>query len=229
MAVHNADIASLFNRLADLLEIEGANAFRIRAHRRAAQTIEDLPVGAAEMIAKGEDLAELPGIGADLSAKVHEIVATGRLKLLEEVEARTPSTLAALTTLPGLGPKRVHALHEKLGITTLDQLARAAAAQKVRTLPGFSERMEARIIEEIAKHRTSEQRWKISTAADFATISAHDGTLCSLEMAPFRIHKFRLQAAARHELEWLAAALTREGAPCVTHVTLSPDDTLRLN
>jgi DNA polymerase (family 10) len=168
MAVHNADIASLFNRLADLLEIEGANAFRIRAYRRAAQTIEDLPVGAAEMIARGEDLAELPGIGDDLSAKIHEIVATGRLKLLEEVEARTPSTLAALTTLPGLGPKRVHALHEKLGITTLDQLARAAAAHKVRTLPGFSEKMEARIIEEIGKHRTSEQRWKISTAADFA-------------------------------------------------------------
>jgi len=168
MAVHNADIASLFNRLADLLEIEGANAFRIRAYRRAAQTIEDLPVGAAEMIAKGEDLAELPGIGEDLAGKIGEIVATGRLNLLEEVEAHTPSTLAALTTLPGLGPKRVQALHERLGITSLDQLAHAAKSHKVRSLPGFSEKMEAHIIEEIGKHHATEQRWKISTAADFA-------------------------------------------------------------
>ncbi len=168
MAVHNADIASLFNRLADLLEIESANAFRVRAYRRAAQTIEDLPIGAAEMIEKGEDLSELPGIGHDLAGKIREIVETGRLKLLEEVEARTPSTLAALTALPGLGPKRVHALHESLAITTLDQLARAAAAHKVRSLPGFSAKMEAHILEEIGKHRTTEQRWKISTAADFA-------------------------------------------------------------
>jgi DNA polymerase (family 10) len=168
MAVHNADIASHFNRLADLLEIEGANAFRVRAYRRAAQTIEDLPVAAAEMIAKGESLAELPGIGEDLAAKIREIVATGRLTLLEDVEARTPSTLAVLTTLPGLGPRRVHALHEQLGISTLDQLARAAKAHKVRELPGFSEKMETHILEEIGKHRSTEQRWKISTAADFA-------------------------------------------------------------
>jgi DNA polymerase (family X) len=96
MAVHNADIANLFNRLADLLEIEGANVFRVRAYRRAAQTIEDLPTGAAEMIEKGEDLSELPGIGQDLAGKIREIVETGRLKLLEEVDALTPSTLAAL-------------------------------------------------------------------------------------------------------------------------------------
>jgi DNA polymerase (family X) len=73
-----------------------------------------------------------------------------------------------ITSLPGLGPKRVHALHESLGIATLDQLARAAEAHKVRSLPGFSAKMEAQIIEEIRKHRTAEQRWKISTAADFA-------------------------------------------------------------
>jgi DNA polymerase (family 10) len=174
MAVHNADIAKLFNRLADLLEIEGANAFRIRAYRRAAQTIEDLPVGAAEMIAKGEDLAKLPGIGKDLAGKIKEIVATGELKLLEEVEARTPSTLAVLTTIPGLGPKRVHALHESLGITSLDALAHAAKSHKVRALPGFSEKMEAHILKEIGKHRTTEQRFKISTAADFAeTLQAY--------------------------------------------------------
>jgi len=168
MAVHNADIARILNRLADLLEIEDANPFRIRAYRRAAQTIADLPTGAAELVAHGQDLSELPGIGKDLAGKIREIVETGRLTLLEEVEARTPSSLAVLTSLPGLGPKRVHALHERLGITTLDQLARAAKAHKLRALPGFSEKMEANILDAISKHRANEQRWKISTAADFA-------------------------------------------------------------
>lgn len=174
MAVHNADIAGLFNRLADLLEIDNANPFRIRAYRRAAQTIEDLPKSAAEMVASGEDLSELPGIGKDLAGKIAEIVETGRLGMLEEVEARTPSTLTELTALPGLGPKRVHALYERLGIKTLDQLARAAKAHKVCTLAGFSEKSEAKILVEISKHRASERRFKISTAEDFAeTLKAY--------------------------------------------------------
>jgi DNA polymerase (family 10) len=168
MAIHNADIADLFNRLADLLEIEGANPFRIRAYRRAAQTIEELPRSAADMVAGGEDLSDLPGIGKDLSAKIEEIVATGRLSMLGEVEARTPSTLTALTALPGLGPKRVHALYASLGIKTLDQLARAAKAHKLRALAGFSDKLEAKILDEIVQHRTEERRFKISTAEDFA-------------------------------------------------------------
>ena len=179
MAVHNADIANLFNRLADLLEIEGANPFRVRAYRTAAQTIEDLPKGAAEMVQTGEKLTELPGIGEDLAGKIKEIVETGHLKTLEEVEARTPSTLATLTMIPGLGPKRVHALHAVLGINTLQDLARAAQAHKIRDLPRFSEKIEAKIAEEVAKHVEAERRFKIATAEDFAE------TLCAfLSKAP---------------------------------------------
>lgn len=174
MTVHNADIAGFFNRLADLLEIDGANPFRIRAYRRAAQTIEDLPKSAAEMVAGGEDLSELPGIGKDLAGKIQEIVETGCLRTLEEVEAHIPSTLTELTALPGIGPKRVHALYEKLGIKTLDQLAHAAKAHKVRSLAGFSEKSEAKILDEIGKHRVKERRFRISTAEDFAeTLSAY--------------------------------------------------------
>ena len=79
MPVHNAEIAAAFDHLADLLEIEGANPFRVRAYRRAARTIEDLPRSAADFIASGEDLADLPGIGADLAGKVAEFVATKHL------------------------------------------------------------------------------------------------------------------------------------------------------
>ncbi len=168
MTVHNANIASTFNRLADLLEIEEANPFRVRAYRRAAQTIEDLPQSAADMIAQGKDLSKLPGIGKDLAGKIAEIVATGHLKLLDEVETRTPSTLATLTSLPGLGPKRVHVLHEALGVTTLEKLAKAAKAHKIRKLRGFSAKAEAKILEEIKRHRDVTRRFKISTAEDFA-------------------------------------------------------------
>ena len=77
MPVHNADIADQFNRLADLLEIEEANRFRVRAYRRAAQTIQEAPESAAAMVAEGRDLTELPGIGEDLAGKITEIVKTG--------------------------------------------------------------------------------------------------------------------------------------------------------
>ncbi|AWI62251.1 MULTISPECIES: DNA polymerase/3'-5' exonuclease PolX [Sinorhizobium] len=168
MTVHNADIAALFNRMADLLEIEAANPFRIRAYRRAASTIEDLPENVAQMMAEGRSLSDLPGIGEDLAGKIAEFVETGHLKSLEEVEARTPSALAALTAIPGLGPKRVHVLHQSLGITTLEQLAKAAREHRVRELPRFSAAIETKILDEIAKHRTAEKRFKISTAEDFA-------------------------------------------------------------
>lgn len=169
MGVHNADISALFNRTADLLEIEGANPFRIRAYRRAAATIDDLPENIAGMIAEGRPLSDLPGIGEDLAGKICEFVETGRLKALEEIEARTPSTLAALTTIPGLGPKRVHTLYEVLGIRSLDDLAKAAREGKLQSLPRFSAALEAKILDEIGKHRATEQRFKISTAEDFAS------------------------------------------------------------
>ncbi|HMN38412.1 MAG TPA: DNA polymerase/3'-5' exonuclease PolX [Hyphomicrobium sp.] len=168
MTVHNTDIANIFTKLADLLEIEGANPFRVRAYRRAAEVIVDLPKSATDMLRAGEDFEELPGIGEDLAGKIREIIKTGRLKALEEVEARTPSTLASLTTIPGLGPKRVHALHEKLGVATLAGLARAAGAHKIRRLRGFSEKIETKIEEELKKLRSAERRMRISTAGELA-------------------------------------------------------------
>ena len=63
MTVHNAEVATAFEEMADLLEIEGANPFRVRAYRFAARTLRDLPAEVAEMVAKGEDLTSLPGIG----------------------------------------------------------------------------------------------------------------------------------------------------------------------
>jgi DNA polymerase (family 10) len=174
MAIHNASIAEILRRVADLLEIEGANPFRIRAYRRAALTIEDLPQSAARMVAEGETLVGLPGIGKDLAGKITEIIETGHLKALAEIEARTPTTLAALTTVPGLGPKRVHQLHEALEIKTFKDLERAARAHNIRKLKGFTAKSEEKILAEIEESKTRELRFKIATAEDFAkTVCAY--------------------------------------------------------
>src|SRR5215831_11978226 len=103
MPVHNADIAAVFDEIADLLEIEGANLFRIRACRNAARTLRDLPGEVVGMVAKGEDLTELPGIGKDLSAKIKEIVKTGTAAMLDEHRKTVPARLTELLRIPGHG------------------------------------------------------------------------------------------------------------------------------
>lgn len=168
VAIHNADVAAQFNRMADLLEIEGANPFRVRAYRRAAQTIEDLPSSLMKMVEEGADLCELPGIGEDLAGKIREICATGHSAALEAVEARTPSTLAALTSIPGLGPKRVQLMHERLGINSLEDLEAAARTGKLRDLPRFGEALERKIVAELDKGKEIQHRFGIAAAEDFA-------------------------------------------------------------
>jgi len=195
MAVHNANIAETLRHVADLLEIEGANPFRIRAYRRAAQTVEDLPQSAAKMVADGKTLVGLPGIGKDLAGKITEIVNTGRLGALSEIEARTPTTLSALTTVPGLGPKRVHRLHEALGIKTLKDLERAARTHKIRELRGFTAKTEEKILAELERSREREQRFKIATAEDFAQ------TLCAYLQADPRIGRVVVAGSYRRRKE----------------------------
>lgn len=178
-AVHNSDIAEVFYRLAELLEIEGANPFRIRAYRRAAATVEDLAQPAATMLARGEYLAELPGIGDDLAGKIREICETGRLTALEEVEARTPSDLAKLAAVPGLGPKRVKVLHDVLGVSSVEDLLKAAAAGRVRELPRFGQAFEERLLKTLkAPPSAGAQRLRLSVAEEYATtLTAFLGSL----------------------------------------------------
>ncbi|WP_440996027.1 DNA polymerase/3'-5' exonuclease PolX [Arhodomonas sp. SL1] len=164
MAVHNAEIAELFERYAELLEIEGANPFRVRAYRNAAQTVKGLGTEAAKMVQKGEDLTDLHGIGDDLAAKIREIVETGKLQALERLEGRFPEHLADVAHLPGLGPKRVRALYQALGIGSLEDLEHAARAGRVRELEGFGEKSEANILHAIEARRDSEKRTRLLDA-----------------------------------------------------------------
>jgi DNA polymerase (family 10) len=164
LPVHNAEIAGIFNQIADLLEIEGANQFRVRAYRNAARTIGGLPRSVADLIEEGQDLTELPGIGEDLAGKIEEIVETGSLAQLEEIKRRTPPELADLLKISGLGPKRVQALREELGIVSREDLEQAARQGKVQQLDGFGEKIEQGILKDIERAKGEEERTLLMVA-----------------------------------------------------------------
>ena len=168
MPVHNADVAAVFEEIADLLEIEGSNPFRIRAYRNAARTLRDLPHEVGTMIDEGEDLTALPGIGEDLAGKIKEIVETGTAAALEEHRKKVPKTLTELLRIPGLGPKRVKALYHDLGIRTLDQLQKAAQNGRVRSIQGFGEKTERYILDHLKRRAGEEKRFHLAVAAQYA-------------------------------------------------------------
>jgi DNA polymerase (family 10) len=168
VAIHNAEVAAVFEEIADLLEIDGANPFRIRAYRNAARTLQALGVDISTLIAEQEDLTLLSGIGKDLAGKIIEIVETGHCQILDRLRKANPPGLTELLKIPGLGPKRISALFHELDIHTTEQLYRAAKDGIIRTLPGFGEKTEARLLEAIETQVQRTQRFKLATAAQYA-------------------------------------------------------------
>jgi DNA polymerase (family 10) len=158
MPVYNSDIADIFNEVADLLEIEGANQYRVRAYRNAARTISTMSRNVSQMVEDGEDLTELPGIGEDLAGKIEEIVRTGDLKQVEEIEQRTPPALAKMLDVAGLGPKRVQTIYQELGVTTMEELREAAEQGRIRDLRGLGEKTERKILEDLERWSAEEER-----------------------------------------------------------------------
>lgn len=152
MPVLNADIARIFDTIADLLEISEANPFRVRAYRRAARTVGGLPQSVADMLREGKDLSELEGIGRTLADKIREIVETGTLKMLENLKREIPIELVELLRIPQVGPKHVATLYRELGITSLEELAKAAKAGKIHSLKGFGRKTEEHILAGIRRH-----------------------------------------------------------------------------
>ena len=164
MPVQNSDVRDIFNKMADLLDIEGANPFRVRAYRNAARTVSGLTRNVSDMIIENEDLTTLAGIGKDLAEKIREIVETGTLSQMEAVEKRIPSGLNKLLKLETLGPKRVKILNSKLGITNLQELKVAAEQGKIRELEGFGTKTEKSILESLQHVKDKEKRIKLLEA-----------------------------------------------------------------
>jgi DNA polymerase (family 10) len=164
MPVHNSEIADMFEKLADLLEIEGANPFRVRAYREGARTVNAYPRSMSDLLLDEEDLTQLPGIGKDLAAKIKTIVETGELPALKKVQARTPAALSDMMHIQGLGPERVKRLYTNLGIESLDDLKRAARSGEIRKLKGFGAKTEEMIRERLAHFEGEEHRTRLSVA-----------------------------------------------------------------
>lgn len=164
MPILNTDIADIFNKIGDLLDIQGANPFRIRAYRNAARTVSSLPRNMSDMIEEGTDPTNLPGIGKDLAEKIREIVKTGSLSALEEIEAKIPSGLNKLFKISGLGPKRVRALYRNLDVRDLKGLKKAAETGKIHELKGFGRKMERSILEDLEQMEGKEERIKLIKA-----------------------------------------------------------------
>ncbi len=145
MAITNNEIAAHLNKLADLLEVEGENPFRIHAYRRAAQLLKHLAQPVTAWIDAGKSLTDFPGIGHALDEKIREIIATGHLHALEREEKHIPPTLRDLLAVPGLGPRRIHTLYERLNIRSIGDLSAAVESGRLRTLPGFGDKLESAI------------------------------------------------------------------------------------
>ena len=167
--VENAEVARVLREIADLLEVKGENAFRIRAYRTAARVIDELPHPVQDAGTLGRPaLTDLPGIGEDLAGKIATIARTGTLPLVRQLRRSAPAGAAELMHVRGIGPKRARVLCETLGVRTLADLTRAARRHDVRSLPGFGERTEEALLRELGAHRPGERRTLRATAIQYA-------------------------------------------------------------
>src|SRR5881398_3496678 len=173
--MQNPDIARVFDEVADLLEIQDANPFRVRAYRNAARTIRDFPEPIAELVrSRTKDLTEIPGIGADLADKITAIVTTGELPLRKQLAAKLPPGLLDLLRIPGLGPKRVKLLHKKLKVKSAADLAKVLDAGKVQKLKGFGPKIEEKMRAGLGQAQVTERRMLLNEAETQANaIVAH--------------------------------------------------------
>jgi DNA polymerase (family 10) len=145
----NEAIARVFGEIADLLELSDGNTYRVIAYRNAERELRSTGYDIPAMLAAGEPLPKMPGIGAELSAKIREIHATGTSKTLEKLRKDYPPGILDLLRLPGVGPKRVRLFYDKLGVGSLDDLERAIRSGRLRSLGGFGAKSEQRILQAI--------------------------------------------------------------------------------
>lgn len=169
--MQNADIARQLDEVADLLEISDANPFKVRAYRNAARTVRDHPEPLAELVrAGGFDLTELPSIGESIAGEIEALVATGEMPQRQELVKKLPPGLLDLLRIPGLGPKRVKLLHEKLKVKTVANLGKAIESGKVAKLTGggFGPKMVEKIRAGLGQAERAERRMILHEAEHHA-------------------------------------------------------------
>jgi DNA polymerase (family 10) len=165
----NTEIANILYEIADILEIQDANSFRISAHRRAAQTIESLPED-INQVYKRDKLDDIPGVGTSIAQKIKELIETGKLKELAKLEKKVPKGLVEMMEVEGIGPKLAAFVHKKFKVKNIDQLEKIVRAQKLRGLKGFGPKSEENILRGIELYRKHGQRMLLGKAIPQAQI-----------------------------------------------------------
>lgn len=168
--MENSEIARVFFEIADLLELKGADLFRIRSYRNAAMVCDGLPQALKNLYEEGgeDGLKGIPGIGESTRAKIVEMMETGKCAYHEELLEEIPSGMLEIIWVSGVGPKKAALLHRELGIKTIDELEKAAEAERIQKLPGFGRVSEEKILKGIHDLKSRTQAFKLSFVAPFA-------------------------------------------------------------
>jgi DNA polymerase (family 10) len=161
--MRNAEVAELLYNISELLELKGENTFKIRAYARAARAIEGISED-IDKISIEKRLNEIPGVGEAIAEKIEEYLTTGKLGYYEDIKKEIPEELHELLKIPGVGPKSVKFLHEKLGIKSVDELEKAATEHRLRRLSHFGETKEGNILKAIGRYRQRSTRIPLGTA-----------------------------------------------------------------
>ena len=162
-------VAEILVEIGTLLELKGENPFKTRAYLNAARTIEGLSEPLAKIVAENR-LGEIKGVGKALTKKITELVTTGELKYYDELKASIPPGLIEMLEIPGLGPKKIQALNQKLGVDSVEKLEAACQNGKVAELDGFGEKTQANILEGIERRRTYASKHLLSEALGAAEL-----------------------------------------------------------
>ncbi|MDS1030791.1 DNA polymerase/3'-5' exonuclease PolX [Bacillota bacterium LX-D] len=144
----NLEIAWILQEIADLLELQGEDPFKVMAYRQGARTVRNLGKELTNIKSR-QELEHLPGIGKKLSLQITELLATGKCALYQRLKKEIPMTLKELLKIPGLGPKSIKLIHERLGVNDLADLEKATLEKKIRTLPGMGSKTELNILRSI--------------------------------------------------------------------------------
>jgi DNA polymerase (family 10) len=162
--VDNPEIARTLEEVADILEIQNANTFRIRAYRNAVRTVETVTVPLRRWVEERKALTDLPGIGKEMASHIQEMVETGTLGFRDELLAEVPRSLIELMRLPGLGPKKARRVWDELEIDSVDELEAAAQEGRIATLSGFGAKSQEKILAGIAEYRQQGSRFLLNEA-----------------------------------------------------------------
>jgi len=163
----NVEIARALAEVADVLEIQGGDLYRIRAYRNAVRTIEIQTRPLARMVAEGAPLTVLPAIGKEMAGHIRELVTTGTLAFRDSLLAEVPRTLVEVMRLPGVGPKKARKLWDELHVGSIDELEAAARDGRVAALAGFGEKTQAKILSGIEEDRQRTGRFLLAEAERF--------------------------------------------------------------